>query len=398
MKQIGIIICVAILFPFCSPKQNDVERIIENGVEVVINQANPHKIEGEPSSLHLDEIFAIDTEDDEIAKLGLTDIQGFDVDSEGNIYFFKPTLGKGDLIYKFDTSGKFLKSFGRKGQGPGEIQYALYKKITAQDEIFVVDTSGQKLIYYDQNGNLIKEIRYKDILVAQGAIFPLENGCLLIRYIEANYCRMVGQVSESGTDFVLALYDANFKWLKNLDRLHISSRLEAMKSIHMMPVYFWEVSGDKIYVGNSIRGYEIRIFDLNGTLLRKIRKNDKRVKFPDEIIDEFKNMTSNPASRLYGLRRSFPKYQPAFQRLCFIDDKERIYVMTFEKNNKSKGYMFDIFNPDGVLIERIALEVYVERFTGNFPLYAAAKNSNIYCLREKESGFKELTVFKMNWE
>ncbi len=72
--------------------------------------------------------------------------------------------------------------------------------------------------------------------------------------------------------------------------------------------------------------------------------------------------------------------------------------MTFEKEKNSKKYAFDIFNADGVFIGRKNIDVYVERYTTSFPLYAAAKNHRLYCLREKENGYKELEVYTMKWE
>ena len=55
---------------------------MEDGVEVIVNHLEPYKIKGEPSTLHLEEKFTLDTERDEIAEIGLTDTQDFDVDSD----------------------------------------------------------------------------------------------------------------------------------------------------------------------------------------------------------------------------------------------------------------------------------------------------------------------------
>jgi hypothetical protein len=72
----------------CSRDKSDAERILEDGLEVVINRHEPYIVEGETKTLNLEEDFIIDLEEDEIAKLGLTDVWGFDVDSNRNIYFF----------------------------------------------------------------------------------------------------------------------------------------------------------------------------------------------------------------------------------------------------------------------------------------------------------------------
>ena len=86
MKKLVYLIIIISLFVCCGPKQEKVEKTMEDGVEVIVNHLEPYKIEGEPSNLFLEEKFTINTEKDEIVEIGLTDIWSFDVDSEGNIY------------------------------------------------------------------------------------------------------------------------------------------------------------------------------------------------------------------------------------------------------------------------------------------------------------------------
>ena len=89
LVKITIIILSGIFIFSCGPKSDKIEQIWEGGIEVIINHPEPYKIEGEPSKLILEEEFTIDTENEEIAKIGLIDIWGFTVDSEENIYLFK---------------------------------------------------------------------------------------------------------------------------------------------------------------------------------------------------------------------------------------------------------------------------------------------------------------------
>ena len=56
--------------------------------------------------------------------------------------------------------------------------------------------------------------------------------------------------------------------------------------------------------------------------------------------------------------------------------------------------LYDIFNPEGIYIGRVRLGNYEK----SAPLLATAKNSRLYCLRENESGYKELVVYKVMWE
>ena len=88
MGKLILLVLTLSLLLYCGPKQEKVERYIEDGVEVVVNHLEPYEIKREPSNLILEEEFTIDTEKDEIAETGLVDIEPdvFDVDSEGNVY------------------------------------------------------------------------------------------------------------------------------------------------------------------------------------------------------------------------------------------------------------------------------------------------------------------------
>ena len=126
--------CIVFLLVGCEKKE-EIEKYMEDGVEVIVNHTEPYKIKGEPSSLHLEEKFTIDTEKEEIAEIGLFEIGGFDIDSEGKIYIFPDTRSDENLVYKFDKDGNFIKTFGKIGQGPGEIQGPWYTYITNKDDL-----------------------------------------------------------------------------------------------------------------------------------------------------------------------------------------------------------------------------------------------------------------------
>jgi hypothetical protein len=101
---------------FCVRTPTDAEKTIEGGIEVV---TNPHNLDPKEPLFSLEEEFVIDLEEEEMAALGLTDVWGFDVDSEESIYIYKPPMSDGDRILKFDRNGDFLFSFAPPGQGTG---------------------------------------------------------------------------------------------------------------------------------------------------------------------------------------------------------------------------------------------------------------------------------------
>ncbi len=58
----------------------------------------------------------------------------------------------------YDAEGGFLRSFGRKGSGPGEFQMASMLDVAPSGEIVVCDAMGQKLVFFGPDGE------YRDAL------------------------------------------------------------------------------------------------------------------------------------------------------------------------------------------------------------------------------------------
>ena len=145
------------LLASCGSKQPQIDRIREGGVEVVINHVEPYRIKGQPSTFSLEKVFSIDTERTDLAEAGMGSAGEWDADDEGNVYIvgFK---NEWNFIYRFDSSGRLLGSFGRRGQGPGELQWPFLSGIVSAGRIALTDNM-HKFIVYDLNGKVLQETR-----------------------------------------------------------------------------------------------------------------------------------------------------------------------------------------------------------------------------------------------
>ena len=144
MKKAVILVLAVFLSFCCAPKEQEVEKFMEDGVEVIVNYLEPYKIKGQPSSFNLQEEFTIDFEMDDLAEIGIGTVRGFDIDSKGNIYCLSEPQ-----IFKFNRKGNFEKKFGKKGQGPGEFTYPGNGRITDSDEIVLYDGGNNKFLFFN---------------------------------------------------------------------------------------------------------------------------------------------------------------------------------------------------------------------------------------------------------
>ncbi|HET9362303.1 MAG TPA: peptidyl-alpha-hydroxyglycine alpha-amidating lyase family protein [Vicinamibacterales bacterium] len=66
-------------------------------------------------------------------------------------------------VLKFDKSGRFVKSWGGKGSGPGQFQVAHGIDIDAKGLLWVADRENQRVQVFDAEGTFVREIKYKGL-------------------------------------------------------------------------------------------------------------------------------------------------------------------------------------------------------------------------------------------
>jgi hypothetical protein len=365
----------------CSPVEEKVERMVDDGIEVVLNHLEPYRLADSPLTLTLEQEMVIDTEDEGIAAVGLVDMETFDIDDEGNFYIIQ-WESRDDFVYKFDSRGNFLTSFVRKGQGPGEIEWGGTVMLIGENELLVKDPSKGKLSVYDKDGDLLRDMLFQDFY---SPLQRLENGGYLAykfnQFTETDYAE--NAVGFCNADFT------EFQSFYNFKTPRITPRIKRIEITG--PKRVWTATRDRFCLGRHDLGYEIWIYDMEGNVLRKIRKEYNAVSIPEAFKTNYlaRIRDGNPIKeKIY-----FPDNWPPFQYM-FMDEAGLLYVMTYEPGLNPGEYVYDIFNADGVYIARTSLANRDDRF----PRKAMVKRDRIYCIRVKENGYKELVVSRMIWE
>lgn len=109
-------------------------------------------------------------ENDIVSGMHLMNPSDLNMDKSGYIYCVDNILS---TIYRLDNNGNFIDSFGKKGQGPGELNFPLLMEISNDRKIFVYQ--GTKVSIFHPDGLFLTSIKifkqFHDLLIAGSTIY-----------------------------------------------------------------------------------------------------------------------------------------------------------------------------------------------------------------------------------
>jgi len=116
-------------------------------IEIVDGGTNVHNPNGpkfENRTLDLAEDLSIG-EDKGRPESIFSRIGGLAVDEPGNIYAVD---SREAVVRVFDEEGGYVRTIGRRGQGPGETQYPVFVQVTAQGELAQVRQPSRPFSFF----------------------------------------------------------------------------------------------------------------------------------------------------------------------------------------------------------------------------------------------------------
>lgn len=192
------------------------------------------------------------------------------VDEEGALYVLD---NKACTIRKFSREGKFITSFGRRGQGPGEFLNP-NKLYLQKDSLYVLDSKNLRITLLDKNLNLKKEIsilKYvTDFFVADGKVYAS------IVPLMQKFNFVVMEPSGLKLKPVFYFFEEEPSYLKNNLLLKRNRRLYfALKAAYGSVVFAYDKNLSKIAASFRACGkdYGIFLLELDGKVIRKVRVN-----------------------------------------------------------------------------------------------------------------------------
>lgn len=357
MKRLlfAIVLITIIFIVGCGKNESSktYEVIKKDGIDIYVNKKKPAD---ETATLELKHLLTIsgDVETEDSTRM-FNEIEDLEVDSEGNIFLFEARKGK---IMKFDKSGKYITSFGKLGNGPGEFPFA-FDLVSVEDTLYVKSFTNKQMVKFDNNGKYIQNFPYTSGGLTIGEILRSVSDEKIVGYV--NKTEPIDDGILFGNNLVLLN-----KKFEELSVLREYSIKYDPKNIRYYETVTKFTSGDdEIFVAeNDENGYRINVFDMNGELIQQIKNNYARLEYNEDELAKIKTLNLSVDGEALAEKKSYKK---SINDL-FYDKYERLLVCASIKRteeNKS-DFIVDIYKDGAYLnttkVENLIGEDFVQRF------------------------------------
>lgn len=257
------------------------------------------------------------------------------------------------MVHRFSPDGRFLNSFGRTGEGPGELMGA-YPIFLLGDTIGISDNGNKRMSFFDLHGRYLSQLRMPTGIAGYTnlEIMPLPRSRFLLvsldgRGLSATDSKTVfrwsfiiqelNQNLEPVASAVDSIYDQ--EWVMLNDRyLFISMNRTAPVSYAAAPhlPIAW-VESDK---------YRIEFMDVGSNNRYAVELPHDPVQITADIRNRFIDSNVELGYSREGLNRlKLPSHLPATDILLW-DDEARLWVRDFTSDYASLA-VFNVFSREG---------------------------------------------------
>ena len=363
MKKILLLIVLLVMVLFVTAEAGD-------------NPDNPNK---GTWNFNPQKVWSIDTAGEE----SLAQINMIGVFDDGTLLVHD---GKNKKYYIFDKDGNFKKSFGKRGEGPGEIKWISQARFSlVNDKIIIGDMD--KLHYFSKEGEFIKSVR-NNMMQRRPVVFLTENEFIhapLLRLDMGSKPSMIKRYNmETDTEKEIAAFPV---FAGGVARS--GGNVIAMVVMGLTPMMIVGYNDNTLYYGMN-DSYAINICDMDGKKIGQL-KLDREPQTVTETDKRsvFGNNSSDPKEMVEQIIKSMP------DKACHFSNIEvhngLIYVYAYQFNRKNKQQI-DIFSPDGTYLYKGLIQVD-DGFTIN--ANPVIKKDCLYLALEDQDGEVSVAKFKI---
>lgn len=291
---------------------------------------------------------------------------------------------------------KLKKTFGKKGEGPGEFKLLPQDKIglrIAVNNDYILVNSAGRVSFFTKNGefkdqyNLIDPVQF---LKPLGTKFVGFQGISYdnILFIAINLYTLKETKPKgvkTGKEIWRKEHYGQMSHIPDCLRLAMAMKEESRRGA------LYQVYDNLLFIeGNN---NEILVFDDSGEKQYTIHHDYEKIKVPDSFKQKVMAFFEKRYPTLYQMARHQSKFPEYFPIRFFHAADNKIYVLTFKnRDNKSEFYLLDL---KGKFLKKIMVPFADAEFLQAYPY--TINNSQLYQLRKNPDTEKwELHIHEVN--
>jgi hypothetical protein len=345
----------------------------KDGLTIVRNGVKPAVVPGAPKTIRLVPELTIGSEKDPEDAM-IFEIRSVQVGAGGEIFVLDDKIHQ---VKVYGPDGRHLRTIGKKGQGPGELQSPSRMTMTTEGNLCFLDSGNNRVSIYATDGTCLKEIPFA--------------GWRPIRFLPDSRGFGYGDL----LDFQGGIKDVLLKFDPKLDKIATIATLVLVDnpSQQMVPVEMfrltYQVDPEDRIVWASTGAYELNVVDAGGQPVRKILREYEKRSFSradkDRMTKEYFDGKTPPA----GVEPFFAPHKSVIYYFI-MDDEGRYYVRTYETDENGR-FFYDVFDREGRYFARLALP--------ESELLWVVKNGKAYTyISENEVGIPQVKRYAVVWE
>lgn len=270
--------------------------------------------------LSVEKIYSIDISD--TTYFDLSQVRAMDVDQDTNLY----VLGQySSAITVFDKSGNFLRKFGRKGQGPNELETPTDLEIHNQKLYILESRKGIKV--WDLHGKYVDFLLIPQILNIQN-IDVNDNGIVAL-----GFAFTMEQFDLR--DWNISRYSFGFQEINRIANVKTYSKKDIKFDYFF---YFASDSKNNYYLPESRDKYLIHKYNIQGELISTLQRDFELSPYSAKVKETYFNRLGTRIEQ--GRSPKLPKYPPYVRRI-YVDDYDNVWAIIGEDYQDS-DFLYEI--------------------------------------------------------
>jgi len=382
-KLLLFMFCFILTLGFAGCKKKAAEPKVEmiEGVTYIHNLSTPLHPN---KAVSFEEEFTF-KEKDESGEIRLFKPFRYVIDDKDNVYI----SDESDMAIKvFDLQRKYLRTIGRKGNGPGEFETIGDMAFLPDGRLLVTDYQTRRTSFFSPDGQFISSFQWKKFysrvyLTSHTSYTVNENV-----FSEEKTELWIKTIDFSGED-LLTFGKFTFPEMKTLRQGNIAF----VTSVPWSPSSIFAGDQKRQWLYHCLNDkFLIEIYDQQGRLFRKIDRPYTPLPVTSEDIQKFRSRyEERPDSPFAKLAKEMelPKVKTVAERLL-VDSDGNLWVETNEERKEGEKTFkaYDIFNPEGFY----DATVWPELTPGLFA------NGKMYRMAEDEqTGMRLLKRYRVVW-